>query len=58
MNTKNFSKAIQLVAAARTDISAFLDMPPGTFDTMEYLENVEQALEQALNLLDPKEEVK
>lgn len=57
MNTKNYTKAIELVAAARTDVDRFIENPYD-YDRVEYFEDVLVALNDALDLLDPREGVK
>ena len=57
MNTKNLTRIIELVAAARTDVDRFIENPYD-YDRVEYFEDVLVALNDALDLLDPKEEIR
>ena len=54
MNTKALTRIITLVNAAHEDVKEFIDHP-NNFDRVEYFESVEEALREALELLDPKE---
>jgi len=54
---KNVTRIITLVNAAHEDVDQYR-LAPNDFDPVEYFDDVLLALAEALDLLDPKEELK
>ena len=54
---KNATRIIELVSAVKNDVARFVENPYD-YDRVEYFQDVLVAIEDALDLLDPKEEIK